>query len=58
MSFLKPEAPKTVDEGAEKAKLRDKREDLMMRSRFEENTKVAGSNLGSTSKTFRNVLGR
>ena len=62
MSFLSPDKPKMIDEGAEKAKMDKQREDQLKRSRFEENTKVSGKTLGGgasqSAATFRSTLGR
>ena len=73
MSFLSPDKPKMIDEGAEKAKMDKQREDQLKRSRFEENTKVAGKTLGDanpqasdrkdkakaqSATEFRSTLGR
>ena len=54
--LLGGKAPKKADAGAETAKLRKEREELMARSNIDKNTTSAGTT-GGGGQVFRSVLG-
>jgi len=58
LDSLFAQKPKKIDESAETADLQREREELLRRSRVDQNTTVAGNKESVGTQTFRSTLGR